>query len=80
MTKVTVPDLGEAVIALVEADQPASGGQAALASLLKPRIAGYKMPRRIVFVENLPREDSGKIRKRLLREQYANVLNEGETR
>ncbi|MHB1684984.1 MAG: AMP-binding enzyme, partial [Bacilli bacterium] len=33
------------------------------------KLAGYKRPRRYVFVEALPRNASGKIQKYLLREQ-----------
>ena len=37
---------------------------------LLERIAGYKVPRRIELRESLPREDSGKILKRALREPF----------
>ena len=37
---------------------------------LQQRIAGYKVPRTVVFHEQLPREDTGKIFKRKLREPY----------
>jgi long-chain acyl-CoA synthetase len=37
---------------------------------LKAHIAGYKVPKRIVFMGDLPREDSGKIFKRKLRAPY----------
>ena len=37
---------------------------------LRERIAGYKVPRRIEFEQELPREDSGKIFKRRLRDRY----------
>jgi long-chain acyl-CoA synthetase len=33
-------------------------------------VAGYKVPRRVEFRTGLPREDSGKIFKRRLREPY----------
>ena len=39
-------------------------------SYLRERIAGYKVPRLIEFQRDLPREDSGKIFKRRLREPY----------
>jgi long-chain acyl-CoA synthetase len=39
-------------------------------SYLTGLVAGYKMPRRIEFLADLPREDSGKIFKRKLREPY----------
>jgi long-chain acyl-CoA synthetase len=37
---------------------------------LSARLAGYKTPRVVEFSESLPREDSGKIFKRRLREPY----------
>jgi long-chain acyl-CoA synthetase len=37
---------------------------------LKSRLAGYKIPRRIEFSSTLPREDTGKIFKRKLKEPF----------
>ena len=37
---------------------------------LKAHLADYKVPRRIEIARDLPREDSGKIFKRRLREPY----------
>jgi long-chain acyl-CoA synthetase len=70
-----VPDeeWGEAVKAVV---QPAEGvqGSAELATELidfcRDRLAHYKCPRSVDFVDELPREDTGKIFKRKLRDQY----------
>ncbi len=39
-------------------------------ALLRERIAGYKVPRLVTFHAELPREDSGKIFKRKLRDPY----------
>lgn len=39
----------------------------------RERIAGYKRPRYVVFVDELPRNASGKILKRSLREEYAHL-------
>jgi long-chain acyl-CoA synthetase len=33
-------------------------------------MAGYKVPKKVAFMAELPREDSGKIFKRKLREPY----------
>ena len=43
---------------------------AAVQAFLRARIAGYKVPRQVAFHAELPREDSGKIFKRRLREAY----------
>jgi acyl-CoA synthetase (AMP-forming)/AMP-acid ligase II len=38
----------------------------------RQRLAGFKRPRSVVFVEELPRNPMGKLLKRVLREQYGN--------
>ena len=67
-----IPDaeFGESVMAVLQPSEGASLGAAALRAQLRPHLAGYKIPRRIEFSARLPREDSGKIMKRLLREPY----------
>jgi len=42
----------------------------AVQAWLRERLAGYKVPRAIEFMDSLPREDSGKIFKRRLREPH----------
>ena len=37
---------------------------------LREHVAGYKVPRRVELATDLPREDSGKIFKRKLREPF----------
>jgi long-chain acyl-CoA synthetase len=63
---------GEIVVAAVE-PQPGVEGSDALANELiewcRDRIAHYKCPRRVVFLEQLPRHDNGKLYKHQLREQ-----------
>jgi long-chain acyl-CoA synthetase len=44
--------------------------EAEVLGFLAGRIANYKMPRRVEFKADLPREDSGKIFKRKLRQPY----------
>jgi long-chain acyl-CoA synthetase len=64
---------GEEVKAVV---QPAPGIEpsdelaAELLAFCRERLAHYKCPRSIDFTERLPREDTGKIYKRFLRDQY----------
>jgi long-chain acyl-CoA synthetase len=67
-----IPDaeFGEALAAAV---QPVPGwtlGAEQVREYLHQRIANYKVPRVVSFHEALPREDSGKIFKRRLREPY----------
>lgn len=68
-----VPDaeFGEALAAHVDAD-PAAGLTADdVRRHVRENLAGYKVPRVVEFDQNLPREDSGKLFKRRLKERYA---------
>lgn len=64
-------EFGEALAAAVQAR---AGSQAPSAddvrAFLRERLAGYKVPAVIAFHDTLPREDTGKIFKRKLREPY----------
>ena len=64
------PDFGEGVVAVVEGQ----GDEAALIAALRSRLAGYKVPKRVVFVDALPRNAMGKIQKALLRQTYADLF------
>jgi long-chain acyl-CoA synthetase len=59
---------GEAVTAVVVAAPGAALDAETLIAHCRPRIAGYKLPRRIEFVEALPKSAMGKILKTDLRE------------
>jgi long-chain acyl-CoA synthetase len=67
------PEWGEQVLAVVEL-QPGTTGSAELAAELvehcRGRLAHFKCPKRIDFTAELPRQDNGKIYKRLLRDRY----------
>jgi long-chain acyl-CoA synthetase len=70
-----VPDeeMGEAVKAVVQPTDPAAAGASLEAELLaycRSELAGYKCPRSVDFVRELPRDENGKLYKRVLREQY----------
>ena len=42
----------------------------------KDRLAGYKAPKRVVFVDELPRNTMGKILKNLLRKEYKDLFRQ----
>jgi long-chain acyl-CoA synthetase len=69
---VGVPDprWGEALVAVVERRPGSALAADALTSWTRERIADYKVPRRIEFVAELPRDPNGKVVKRLLRERF----------
>ncbi len=67
-------DLGEVPIAIVEPMPDAAPGPALADELLayaRERLAHFKAPRRVVFVDELPRTPTGKLVKRQLRERFA---------
>jgi acyl-CoA synthetase (AMP-forming)/AMP-acid ligase II len=67
-----VPDerWGEAVKAIVALKPGQNTNAAEVVAYARKRIAGYKLPKSIDFVDDLPRNPSGKILKRELRERY----------
>jgi long-chain acyl-CoA synthetase len=67
-----VPDdeYGEVVHAVVQLQPGDVMGPDEVRAYLRRCIAGYKVPKLVEFSDNLPREDSGKIFKRKLREPY----------
>ncbi len=67
-----IPDeeFGEALAAHVEPEAGAELSVEQIRDHVKARLAAYKTPRLVEFSDALPREDSGKIFKRRLREPY----------
>jgi len=67
-----VPDdyWGEAVKALVVLKEGAKASEAEIINLCKANIASYKKPQSVEFVQQLPKNATGKILKRVIREQY----------
>ncbi len=67
-----IPDeeFGEALMAVVEPQPDAMLDVSKIREQLKASLAGYKVPKHIEIQQSLPREDSGKIFKRRLRDPY----------
>ncbi len=61
------PDFGEGVVAVVVAQAGTSLDEADMIQTLKQTIAGYKVPKRIIVTDELPRNAMGKVQKNLLR-------------
>jgi malonyl-CoA/methylmalonyl-CoA synthetase len=64
------PDFGEGVVAVVIG----SGDEAAMIAEARRQLAAYKAPKRVVFVDALPRNAMGKVQKNVLRERYADLF------
>ena len=64
------PDFGEGVTAVVVAQTGAGLDEAAILAAIGGRLARYKAPKRVIFVDELPRNAMGKVQKAALREAY----------
>ncbi|QRK10391.1 AMP-binding protein [Archangium violaceum] len=68
------PDFGEQVVAVIVPRAPSPEAQV-LVDFCKDRLASFKKPRRVVFVEALPRNALGKVQKHVLRERLQSDAN-----
>jgi malonyl-CoA/methylmalonyl-CoA synthetase len=64
------PDFGEGVTAIVVASPGAVLDEAAILEAIEGGLARYKTPKRVIFVDELPRNAMGKVQKAALRETY----------
>ena len=67
------PDLGETVVAVLVPDGEGPDLDSVRARL-RERLAGYKQPRLIELLDELPRNTMGKVQKAALRERYATTF------
>ncbi|CAH0342706.1 malonyl-CoA synthase [Rhizobium sp. CECT 9324] len=67
------PDFGEGVTAIVVRKTGAALNEKTIVDALQDRLARYKQPKRIIFVDDLPRNTMGKVQKNVLRQQYADL-------
>ncbi len=72
------PDLGEGVTAIVVARSAAELREADVLAALGERLAKYKLPKRVLFASELPRNAMGKVKKNVLRESHF-ALYAGQT-
>jgi malonyl-CoA/methylmalonyl-CoA synthetase len=72
-------DFGEAVTAVAIRQKGAAITEPEVLEALRNRLAKYKLPKRVYFVDELPRNAMGKVQKNLLREQFsADAAVEGQ--
>ncbi len=69
-----IPDerWGESVVAVVALKEGEKADEDEIVEFCRGRLAGYKVPRHVIFMKELPKSSSGKILKRVLREGYWN--------
>ncbi len=65
------PDFGEAVVAVIVPRPGHALTEEGVVATLKADIARFKVPKRVYFVDELPRNAMGKVMKAVLRERFA---------
>jgi malonyl-CoA/methylmalonyl-CoA synthetase len=73
------PDLGEGVTAVVVPRPGAHPDAAQVMSALSGKLARYKQPKRVILVDELPRNVMGKVQKAELRSRFADLYRQKET-
>lgn len=68
-------DFGEGVTAVVVLNAGANIDEATIRRALEQRLAKFKVPKRVLFVPELPRNTMGKVQKSALREQYRDLFD-----
>lgn len=68
------PDFGEGVVAVIVAAQAAQLDAKTLITACKNELADFKVPKRIIFVDELPRNTMSKVQKNVLREQNVTIF------
>ena len=66
-------DFGEGVTAVVVADKKTPIDEASVLKALEGQIAKFKMPKKVIFVDDLPRNTMGKVQKNVLRDTYGRI-------
>ena len=73
---VGVPDekYMEVPAAMIRLEQGADASEADIKEMLKDRIARFKIPEHVVFVDEIPKTHNGKIDKRVIKDMIENIL------
>jgi malonyl-CoA/methylmalonyl-CoA synthetase len=67
------PDFGEAVVAVVVPEAPGLDPEA-ISSALAGSLAKFKQPKKVILLDQLPRNTMGKVQKKALRDAYAGLF------
>ena len=63
-------DLGERVVAIIVPKEGSEIDAIEVISLIKEKLAGFKVPKEVKFIDQLPRNAMGKVQKNILRETF----------
>jgi malonyl-CoA/methylmalonyl-CoA synthetase len=69
------PDFGEGVVAVIVAADPSATDEPSVIEACKRELADFKVPKRAVFVDELPRNTMAKVQKNVLRQLYEKLLS-----
>ena len=72
-------DLGEAVVGIVSPRPGAALDPEQLLAGIAGKLARFKQPRRLIVIDELPRNTMGKVQKNALRERYKNIFKDQAT-
>lgn len=67
-------DFGEAVVACLVAAPKAALTEESIRASLRDRIAAFKLPKRVLILDDLPRNAMGKVQKAELRRRYSDLF------
>ena len=70
------PDFGEVLVALIAGEENTAPGEQTAITALKRNLAGFKVPRRIIRLDALPKNAMGKVQKNALRETYVDAIKD----
>ncbi|MEJ2178196.1 MAG: AMP-binding protein, partial [Gammaproteobacteria bacterium] len=68
------PDFGEGVVAVLVGDSLPSESE--IKEMIKDELARFKQPKKLFYLDQLPRNSMGKVQKNILRQQYADCFQE----
>ena len=68
-------DFGEAVVAIVVRDSESTIDADGIIQSAKKSLANFKIPKHVVFLDELPRNSMAKVQKNILRERYNDLLH-----
>jgi malonyl-CoA/methylmalonyl-CoA synthetase len=71
------PDFGEGVTAVVVRTKADAIDEKTIIAALQDRLAKFKQPKKVIFLDDLPRNTMGKVQKNVLRDQYAKLFANG---
>ncbi|MFT5638496.1 MAG: malonyl-CoA/methylmalonyl-CoA synthetase, partial [Paracoccaceae bacterium] len=68
------PDFGEASVAVIVRHADGKLDETGVKNAIAPQLAKFKQPKKILFLDELPRNAMGKVQKNLLRQRFATLF------